>query len=66
MKSCRAWEVLKTINYFTINSYLKPNLTNAVFLFTEDRLTIIFIDIGWESRSICHLYSTIKTINSSI
>ena len=33
MKSCRAWKFLKTTNDFNINSYLKPDLTNAVYLF---------------------------------
>ena len=69
MKSCRDWEFLKTTNDFTINLYLKPNLTNVVYLFIKERFliwNIIFIDIGWESRSICHLYSTNKIINSSI
>ena len=40
MKSCRAWKFLKTTNDFTINSYLKPNLTNAVYLFTKERFLI--------------------------
>ena len=36
MKNCRAWEFLKTTNDFTIDSYLQPNLTNAVYLFIKE------------------------------
>ena len=40
MESCRAWEFLKTTNDFSLNSYLKPNLTNAVYLFIEESFLI--------------------------
>ena len=69
MKSCIASEFLKTRNDFTINLYLKPHSTYTVYLFIKESFwhgIIIFIDIGWESESICHLYSKSKIINSSL